>query len=387
MQNTESLSLCSHCFSRLSGIKDPSVSNEERVKAAFSIISERGLTHQISLGQSDECSLCHGILERIDELCDALIPQIGQREFETFLVGSSVTSEQEEIEESISEILKTDYEKLKKELNRELGKAFQDKTGKEVSFDDPDITVNFDFSYSSFRIQVKPLYIYGIYRKLKRGIPQTRWIHRSGEDNSVETQIGIALNNLTSGEEFHLHGSGREDVDVRMLGNGREFVIESVNPRIRRIDLGDLLKTINTSSDSIQVSDLRYSDKREVVRIKNSNHNKSYRAKVASSEPIDSERFRKAALNLTGKDIYQRTPLRVTGSRSDLVRKRQVLSCQPENVSGNEAVLEIKAEAGTYIKELIHGDGGRTQPSLSSLYGEELKVLELDVIWIHRDGE
>ena len=387
MQQTDRLILCKHCFARLSGIKDPSISAEEREKSSFSLLSERGLNNQILCGISENCSLCHGILDRIEDLCEALIPQIGGREFDTFLVGCSLTPEQEDVENSLKEMLEKEPEKLKKELNRKLGIAFQNRTGKEVSFESPDIIINFDFSYSSFKIQVRPLYIFGIYRKLKRGIPQTRWIHRTGEDDSVETQIGKCLNLLTLGEEFHLHGSGREDVDVRMLGNGREFVIESVDPKKRKIDLDSLQSTINNSSDSISVSDLRFVDKKDVIRIKSSAYNKSYRAKIISPEPIDSERLSNSALNLTGKDIYQRTPLRVTGSRSDLVRKRQVLSCQIESVSGNEAVLAIKAEAGTYIKELIHGDGGRTQPSLSSLYGEELKVLDLDVIWIHRDGE
>ena len=28
-----------------------------------------------------------------------------------------------------------------------------------------------------------------------------------------------------------MHGSGREDIDVRMLGHGRPFILEFVNPR------------------------------------------------------------------------------------------------------------------------------------------------------------
>ena len=32
-------------------------------------------------------------------------------------------------------------------------------------------------------------------------------------------------------DELFLHGSGREDIDVRMLGDGRPFILEFVNPR------------------------------------------------------------------------------------------------------------------------------------------------------------
>ena len=42
------------------------------------------------------------------------------------------------------------------------------------------------------------------------------------------------------------------------------------------------------------------------------------------------------------------------------------------------------SQSGTYIKELINGDNGRTVPSMSSIYGKELRVKNLDVIKIMR---
>ena len=44
-------------------------------------------------------------------------------------------------------------------------------------------------------------------------------------------------------------------------------------------------------------------------------------------------------------------------------------------------------QAGTYIKEFVHGDEGRTQPNVSSLVGasEASKCLTLDVEQIHMD--
>jgi tRNA pseudouridine synthase 10 len=42
--------------------------------------------------------------------------------------------------------------------------------------------------------------------------------------------------------------------------------------------------------------------------------------------------------------------------------------------------LDIKAQAGTYIKEFVHGDFGRTQPSLGQLLGGVyVDILALDV--------
>ena len=36
-------------------------------------------------------------------------------------------------------------------------------------------------------------------------------------------------------------------------------------------------------------------------------------------------------------------------------------------------------QAGTYIKEIVHGDFGRTEPSLCTLLGCECDILQLDV--------
>lgn len=42
-------------------------------------------------------------------------------------------------------------------------------------------------------------------------------------------------------------------------------------------------------------------------------------------------------------------------------------------------------QAGTYIKEFIHSDLGRTQPSLGSLLSCEADILQLDVMSVALD--
>lgn len=48
-------------------------------------------------------------------------------------------------------------------------------------------------------------------------------------------------------------------------------------------------------------------------------------------------------------------------------------------------VLDIATQAGTYVKELIHGDFGRTSPSISSIIGQEIDIIALDVTAIDLD--
>lgn len=42
-------------------------------------------------------------------------------------------------------------------------------------------------------------------------------------------------------------------------------------------------------------------------------------------------------------------------------------------------VLDITTGAGTYIKEFIHGDFGRTTPSISSIIEQDIDIIALDV--------
>lgn len=48
-------------------------------------------------------------------------------------------------------------------------------------------------------------------------------------------------------------------------------------------------------------------------------------------------------------------------------------------------ILDIVTQAGTYIKELVHGEFGRTAPSVSSTIGQWIDIVALDVLAIELD--
>ena len=54
------------------------------------------------------------------------------------------------------------------------------------------------------------------------------------------------------------HGAGREDIDVRMLGEGRPFILELINPKAPLADLAEIEETIGREyAGRIVVSGLR----------------------------------------------------------------------------------------------------------------------------------
>ncbi len=370
------------CAGRIYGRLGTGIDNPTRgaiIKFIFGLLWK----DEIQFQDEESCILCHGIFNKLAVYRDMILDLSGGYEFRTFLVGSRFDQETMQAEE---ERLNENYsESIKKEFNRELGKLLSASTGKEFEKNDPDIAFHVDTRYDSLKIQVKSLFVYGVYRKYRRDIPQTRWIYRGPEkSDSLEEIIGKKISELTGCTNYFLHGAGREDVDVRMLGNGREFIIEAWEPRKRSIDLEELKARVNSSEMGIEIENLRFTTKKQVQELKASDYYKTYEATVQSPRLIDAEKLKGAARELTGKVIYQRTPLRVSGRRSDITRHREVRDALVMDVEGSTARIQITAQAGTYIKELVSGDGGRTDPSLTKLYGSDLTVSELDVVKIHR---
>jgi tRNA pseudouridine synthase 10 len=80
--------------------------------------------------------------------------------------------------------------------------------------------------------------------------------------------------------------------------------------------------------------------------------------------------------------IDQVTPVRVVHRRALMSRKKVIHSLKVTKwFNPHFFVLAIESSAGTYIKEFVHSDLGRTTPSVGSLLGGcECNILQLDVL-------
>jgi tRNA pseudouridine synthase 10 len=235
------------------------------------------------------------------------------------------------------------------------------------------------------------------YRKLRRGLPQTVFfcprckghrLHRRGCEQcggygkltreSVQELIARRLVPAMQAKTGRFHGAGREDVDVLMLGRGRPFVFEVIGARCPDVDLEGLRREIVARAEgAIELEPFTKVRRQRIAYWKETHFEKVYRAEVAVARMPDAERLA-AAAKYQG-EIVQRTPQRVANRRADLDRTRRlrVLGLLPLR----EGVLEVRilCEHGTYVKEWISGDEGRTRPSLQELLGVECRCSLLDV--------
>ncbi len=213
---------------------------------------------RLKLGRKDEedarCSVCLGEMrsENLGRWADRAAEALQDWEYTTFLVGTKMSGLLAENEELLlADGGSTHAEPFKSELNREVGKLVAAKTGKQVELKKPDVVVHLNLGKSEVELQVASVYIYGRYRKLIRGIPQTRWPCRVCKGKgcercegtgrmyreSVDELIKPAVMEAALAEDTTFHGAGREDIDARMLGTGRPFIVEAVRPKRRTIDL------------------------------------------------------------------------------------------------------------------------------------------------------
>ncbi len=252
------------------------------------------------------------------------------------------------------------------------------------------------------------LYVEGRYLKHSRDLPQTVFFcpeckghprrRRKCEKcegfgkltkDSVQELIGWVLGKAAGTRKHKFHGAGREDVDVRMLGDGRPFVMELVDPRDHQVDLAEIEATINSRNEGrLEVRGLHWTQKGRVRFLKEGTFAKEYCARVEVDRRPDEE----TVASLIGRryEVAQQTPSRVAHRRADKVRERwiEVLDVQLDPEEELFLDVTIRTQAGTYVKEAISGEGGMSKPSIGELLEVgSARCASLDVLAILDDVE
>lgn len=482
---------CNHCLGRVGGKKRFGQSTYESGVEIRAQVVETDSTMASARESNSLCPFCENLFEEAPLLAELIKEEIGERECSRLQLGARIPKDQTEAEDHLRKRFGAGGSApLKSSLVEEVARQLSDLgDGQNLVIDKPEILALIDVLTLTVELDIRSHYFYGRYRKLERGIPQTKWPCRACKGrgcqkcdqtglqykSSVQGLIGDPLLEMFGSEEHAFHGMGREDIDVRCLGRGRPFVMEMKKPIKRNIDAEVILEAINSSANgSIEVSDIRPSNRSEVVRVKDTPAEKSYtirykiepitesefdtltqvmevpannqdrnrrrknhhRRKRPEPEPeaeVDYSGMKKAELvdlcvekglaksgtkdvlierlssfteatlplpdtdyvmeimtNLQGCTLAQRTPERVAHRRADKIRKRKVLETSNPSIEVDEhgnmvAEFSLRCESGTYVKETVHGDSGRTQPSIASLIKAKCTVEWLDVADIHAD--
>lgn len=270
----------------------------------------------------------------------------------------------------------------------------------------------------SVSLERDPVYLQGRYLKFKRGLSQSPWVLegvRMGE-SSVEESIGdIALPHFR-GASYKFHTAGREDVDVRMLGNGRPFILEVIDAKKANLTTAeykaveDAVNAANVGAVEIRHSKASTKEYFAGLQAGADSKKKTYWyvdifarssgshvlpsvcckciGSVAHSFAISCVVWSEAELTteavakldaIQDLTIQQETPVRVLHRRTLMTRPKVIHSAKCEVLNKHYMLLRLTTSAGTYVKEFVHGDRGRTLPNVSSILGCDADILQLDV--------
>ena len=392
---------CLSCLGRSVGLVGFGLDNRERGIEMINIIelSENMNINEDIICSSENCKICDGLIGEIDNFIDLASESISDYSLETFKIGTIVDKEILNLESEFANIFGLNLsESIKSQLNREIGIGVSQNNNLLARLDNPDSTIIIDTRYDTINLEIKSIFVEGKYNKYDRTIPQTYWpcrkckgkgckgCNNTGQlyPDSVQSLVANPFMKVTKATENLFHGMGREDIDAAMLGSGRPFVLELRMPRNRDIDLNEMTAKINESNMSrIQVNNLEFVPRKRVAELKNTVCDKSYRVDVSIPEDLTIESLKNGAQRLKEKLVKQRTPTRVAHRRADLIRPRLVESVNVLSFEQGMVELEIKSQHGTYIRELVSGDMGRTVPSFSLLVDGACKVEVLDVLNLH----
>uniref|UniRef100_A0A0G4FLR0 tRNA pseudouridine(55) synthase n=1 Tax=Chromera velia CCMP2878 TaxID=1169474 RepID=A0A0G4FLR0_9ALVE len=288
--------------------------------------------------------------------------------------------------------------------------------------------------------QREPIYFEGRYLKFSRSLSHSPWnvqnFKSSQPDNCVEDLAKRVLQRATVADNISFCSAGREDIDVRMLGDGRPFAFSVENAR-RLLDTRQLeevqRETNEEARGKIEIRGLRRAADSSVVKkvgSEASSKAKTYSAVVWTRRAIsdkDLEALRKfgsppvfssassfsdacqaaqmrasnaeahSLTHLVRKEeagesgtervnhsaplliLEQKTPVRVLHRRSPMCRRKIIFGMSAEWLNAHFFVLRVETSAGTYVKEFVHGDLGRSRPSVGDLLKTEADIMQLDV--------
>jgi tRNA pseudouridine synthase 10 len=337
------------------------------------------LERHIGTGKSSKpCYICRGLMDNLDGIANNIMAAVEGYEFETFLIGATLSAQLYEREDAMRARFKIrGTESIKNHLTKELGMQFARLAGKKPEYTKPDIRITLTVDKeNSIGVDVisRPLVLGGVYIKKSRGLPQKQdkcpscagtgcnFCNYSGLSGyeSVEGIIAKKLLCTTGGQVPKFTWIGSEDQSSLVLGSGRPFYVRVFNPKKRKV------KNKTISGNGIIA----------MLYVINDHPETQPRFIVKTKIHIKSENA------LTKKDLKKLNS--ISGSivkfenKSRMAVKR-IYSSRICQIDSNQFTLTIVADGGLMIKQFVGGEG-YMKPNISEILGDKCVCVTFDIL-------
>jgi tRNA pseudouridine synthase 10 len=322
-------------------------------------------------------------MTNLESIAEEIAQRLEQYDFDTFLVGSSVPHVILDREDEFRSKFKIKgRDSIKSQISKILSEIVVEETGKAINYAKPDVTVLVSMGEREISISARSVWLTGRYLKLTRGLSQRSSVcnvcnglgcaqcdYNGKSLNSVQAKITEFLTKTFSAESCNFVWLGSEDEKSLVLGTGRPFYVEIIEPRKRPLltdnigAKGRKTRKIRNQyrSKDIQIKDLRKLDRRitdipqfEITARVN------LRKRSDDAEPLSASQADAIEKN------FHRAQVNVRLSRKFRTVQKEItnISCRP-NKNGDLIELMVECDGGIPLKKLITGQDETVRPNLS----------------------
>ncbi|MGQ9469385.1 MAG: tRNA pseudouridine(54/55) synthase Pus10 [Nitrososphaerales archaeon] len=339
------------------------------------------------------CFICQDIMQSLKDTSAKILERLKNYEFEDFLIGVKLSKDVIEREDDLRAKFKLrGGEAIKSEIKKEIGKMVASKTDKRVKFRNPDMTILLNFISGEIDLNPKPLFVYGRYLKMIRGLPQKRRKCRNcggkgcyvceytgfSKEESVEQILAQRLIEKFDAKGAKFTWIGGESVESLVLGNGRPFYAEIIEPKLRHIDESKMIKKEN----GVILKELMVIDEKPK---KSPTFIVTVSAHVKFDEEVNEEKLN------TLREKLQNSEVKIKSlKKKSLVKK--IYDFNVERMNKREAKIIFKCDGGLNIKRFISGSNSDVRkdlleinPNVSEIIGikancDTFDILDLEVL-------
>ncbi len=342
-------------------------------------LCKRCLERHVGTGKPNRpCYICRGLMDSLGVIAKSILAAVKAFEFDTFLIGATLSTQMYEREDSMRARLKIKgKESIKYYLTRELGMRLARLAGKKVEYGKPDITITLTVDKENnvdVAVTSRPIVFAGVYIKKLRGLPQKQdkctscggkgckscnYSGLSGYE-SVEGIITKELVRITKGQTPKFTWIGSEDQSSLVLGSGRPFYVRIINPKKRNLKN----KRIKGNGITAMLS-------------------------VINDKPVIQPRFTvKTRIHIKCENVLTNKILKKLNSLSESkvsfenkskMSTKSIHSVRVRQLDSNQFDLTIVADGGLMIKQLVGGEE-YMKPNISEILGAKCECIIFDIL-------
>ncbi|MGZ5489888.1 MAG: hypothetical protein ACXW2E_06115 [Nitrososphaeraceae archaeon] len=296
--------------------------------------------------------------------------------YRSFTIGSSLPYYMFDKEDYIRSRYKLkDREDIKSSFNFEIRNKFKSLSKKKLNLINPDIKINIFISGNneySITILSRSLYLLGRYNKKKfmaqreknslKNDPNGNHDEIISKKQTIETIIKKTLSNCIRSDRMVFTWYGSEDDNSQVLGKGRLFLIQLINPRERTIKINKVFTDDGMSFKIIEKRDIFGNIKRN-FRIKN-------KIFIKASNPIDKIHLIKL-MKLNNSIISYRY-------KSKTIYKK-IYYIKFKKLDPFHLIINVECDSGLFLRQFVEGRNF-IEPNISLVLHTQCECLKFDIM-------